>query len=161
MFLSISILTTISLFIRTLDVTSFVVSNRHRHYTLTAGSVVLHIIVIVITILYFLFSINISMVTNIYSGIASGQALFNNESCVFQNHLSTGIGGDVFSVELALARAARKGFLKMLIHRWYRMLQPLAWVSWDSKSAQISQQGLVFLKGFSKWLYFKSVWPPS
>lgn len=127
MFLSISILTTISLFIRTLDVTSFVVSNRHRHYTLTAGSVVLHIIVIVIiTILYFLFSINISMVTNIYSGTASGQALFNDESCVFQNHLSTGIGGDGFSVKLALGCAARKGFLKMLIHRWYRMLQPLA-----------------------------------
>lgn len=86
MFLSISILTTISLFIWTLVVTSFIVSNRHRHYTLTAGSVVLHIIIVIviIKILYFLFSINISMVTNIYSGIASGQALFNDESCVSQ-----------------------------------------------------------------------------
>lgn len=57
MFLSISILTTISLFIWTLVVTSFIVSNRHRHYTLTAGSVVLHIIIVivVITILYFCF----------------------------------------------------------------------------------------------------------
>lgn len=56
MFLSISILTTISLFIRTLVVTSFIVSNRLRHYTLTAGSVVLHIIfIVIITILYFCF----------------------------------------------------------------------------------------------------------
>lgn len=57
MFLSISILTTISLFIWTLVVTSFIVSNRHRHYTLTAGSVVLHIIIVIviITILYFCF----------------------------------------------------------------------------------------------------------
>lgn len=47
MFLSISILT-ISLFIRTLDVTSFIVGNRHRHYTLTAGSVVLHVIVVIV-----------------------------------------------------------------------------------------------------------------
>lgn len=68
MFLSISILTTISLFIWTLVVTSFIVSNRHRHYTLTAGSVVLHIIIVVVVITSFLyfFSINISMVTNIY-----------------------------------------------------------------------------------------------
>lgn len=57
MFLSISILTTISLFIRTLVVTLFIVSNRHRHYTLTAGSVVLHVIIVIviITILYFCF----------------------------------------------------------------------------------------------------------
>lgn len=48
MFLSISILTTISLFIRTLVVTSFIVGNRHRHYTLTAGSVVLHVIVVIV-----------------------------------------------------------------------------------------------------------------
>lgn len=34
----------------------------------------------------------------------------------------------------------------MLIHRWYRMLQPSAWLSWDTKSAQISQQGFVFQK---------------
>lgn len=56
-FLSISILTTISLFIRTLVVTLFIVSNRHRHYTLTAGSVVLHVIIVIviITILYFCF----------------------------------------------------------------------------------------------------------
>lgn len=53
--LSISILANISLFIWTLVVTSFVVSNRHRHYTLTAGSVVLHIIIVIITILYFCF----------------------------------------------------------------------------------------------------------
>ena len=54
MFLSrISILTTISLFIQTLVVTSFDVSNGHRHYTLTAGSVVLHIIIVIMTILYF------------------------------------------------------------------------------------------------------------
>lgn len=56
MFLSsISILTISLFFIRTLVVTSFVVSNRHRHYTLTAGSVVLHIIIVIviITILYF------------------------------------------------------------------------------------------------------------
>lgn len=54
MFLSISILTPISLFIWTLVVTSFIVSNRHRHYTLTAGSVVLHIIIVIviITVLY-------------------------------------------------------------------------------------------------------------
>ena len=84
MFLSISILTTISLFIRTLVVTSFVVSNRHRHYTLTAGSVVLHIIICYCYYYSFvlLFSINISMVTNIYSGTASGQALFNDDGCV-------------------------------------------------------------------------------
>lgn len=90
MFLSISILTTISLFIWTLVVTSFIVSNRHRHYTLTAGSVVLHIIIVIviITILYFLFSINICMVTNIYSGTASGQALLNNEICVFSSNPS-------------------------------------------------------------------------
>lgn len=55
MFLSrISILTTISLFIQTLVVTSFDVSNGHRHYTLTAGSVVLHIIIVIMTILYYL-----------------------------------------------------------------------------------------------------------
>ena len=41
-FLSISILTTISLFIWTLVVT--VVSNRHRYHTLTAGSVVLVVV---------------------------------------------------------------------------------------------------------------------
>lgn len=52
MFLSISILTTISLFIWTLVVTSFIVSNRHRHYTLTAGSVVIHIIVIVVIFVF-------------------------------------------------------------------------------------------------------------
>lgn len=56
--LSISILTIISLFIWTLVVTSFIVSNRHRHHTLTAGSVVLHvIIVIVITVLYVCFPV--------------------------------------------------------------------------------------------------------
>lgn len=137
MFLSISILTTISLFIWTLVVTSFIVSNRHRHYTLTAGSVVLHIIIVIviITILYFLFSINICMVTNIYSGTASGQALLNNEICVFffesisarQSILSfPQQSSDSSCVELALGHAAHKGFLKMLIHRWYRMLQPSA-----------------------------------
>lgn len=47
-------------------------------------------------------------------------------------------------VDLALGFAAHTGFLKMLIHRWYRMLQPSAWLSWDTKLAQICQQGLVF-----------------
>lgn len=136
MFLSISILTTISLFIWTLVVTSFIVSNRHRHYTLTAGSVVLHIIIVIviITILYFCFSINVIMVTNIYSGTASGQALFNNESCVSPVHLGT-VNRSAHSRSRAATspvsswvrgHAARKGFLMMLIHRWYRMLQPSA-----------------------------------
>lgn len=29
------------------------------------------------------------MVTNIYSGTASGQALFNDECCISQNHFGT------------------------------------------------------------------------
>lgn len=53
MFLSISILTTISLFVWTLVVTPIIVSNRLRHYTLTAGSVVLHIIIVVVVCFVF------------------------------------------------------------------------------------------------------------
>lgn len=52
-FISISILTATSFFIWTLVVTPFFVSNRHRHYTLTAGSVVLHIIIVVVIITVF------------------------------------------------------------------------------------------------------------
>lgn len=105
-----------------------------------------------------MFSINISMVTNIYSGTASGQALFNDESCVSQIRLGTVVQELISTAEqwlfqwsLALGCAARKGFLKMLIHRWYRMLQPSAWLSWDTKLAHVSQQGLVFLKSTSAW----------
>lgn len=46
---------------------------------------------------------------------------------------------DGSSVELALGCAARQGFPKMLIHRWYRMLRPSAWLSWDTKLRQISR----------------------
>lgn len=103
-----------------------------------------------------MFFINISMVTNIYSGTASGQALFNDESCASQNHLdpvtaTAHRSGGGSSVELPLGYAARKGFLKMLIHQWYRMLQTSAWLSWDTKLTQISQQGLVFLESISAW----------
>lgn len=105
-----------------------------------------------------MFSINISMVTNIYSGTASGQALFNDESCVSQTRLGTVVHELIPTVErwpfrwrLALGCAARKGFLQMLIHRWYRMLRPSAWLSWDTKLAQVSQRGLVFLKSTSAW----------
>lgn len=46
---------------------------------------------------------------------------------------------DGSSFELALGYAACQGFPKMLIHRWYRMLRPSAWLSWDTKLAQISR----------------------
>lgn len=100
-----------------------------------------------------MFSINISMVTNIYSGTASGQALFKRWEWRFSNpsrqrrsisSLLQQQSSDSSGVDLALGFAAHKGFLKMLIHRWYRMLQPSAWLSWDTKLAQICQQGLVF-----------------
>lgn len=39
------------------------------------------------------------MVTDTYSGTASGQALFNHESCVSRNHLSAVIGSLVPAAE--------------------------------------------------------------
>lgn len=58
-FLSISIL-----IISRSEVTRIVVSNRHRHYSLTAGSVVLHVIVVFITFVCHV-TINISRLTNV------------------------------------------------------------------------------------------------
>lgn len=92
------------------------------------------------------------MVTD-YSGTAAGQALFNNGS---PNHLGTVSdeqSGGRFSVRVAPGHAAANGFLKMLIHRWYRMLQPSARPRWDVNTAEISRRGLVLLQSISSGLY--------
>lgn len=57
-----------------------------------------------------LFSINISMVTNICSGTASGQALFNDELHFSKPASHNDHQVDPDWVELALGEAASKGF---------------------------------------------------